>query len=125
LTTVERYDPTSDTWHTLTPMHERRAAPCVVETTVGTRHVIVAVAGTHFSKSGDFVDVLRTTEVFDIATGRWTLIDPLLPVVRGSQGCAVDANGAILAIGGATHVGGVFIFLENVDALLLKPRDIQ
>jgi hypothetical protein len=125
LTTVERYDPRSNSWRTVAPMHEPRGAPCVVETKVGTRHILVVVAGVVRSATGDFVDGRRTTEVFDLATGRWKLITPLLPVVRGSQGCAVDADGAILAIGGGTHVGGVFIFLRNVDALLLKPRDIR
>jgi hypothetical protein len=37
----------------------------------------------------------------------------------------VEANGAILAIGGGTHVGGTFVFLPNVAALLVKPRDIR
>ena len=125
LTTVERYDPRTNSWRSSPSMHEPRGAPCVVETEVGNRHVLVVVAGVLRSATGEFVDGLRTTEVFDLATGRWKLIDPLLPVVRGSLGCAVEANGAILAIGGGTHVGGVFIFLPNVDALLLKPRDIR
>lgn len=119
------YDPDKDSWRTMAPMHERRAAPCVVETTVGNRHVLVVVAGAQFSAAGQFVNGLRTTEIYDLATGRWQRIAPLLPVVRASLGCAVDVDGAILAIGGGTRVGDAPAFLQNVDALLLKPRDIQ
>jgi N-acetylneuraminic acid mutarotase len=125
MTTVERYDPRSDSWRIMAPMRERRAAPCVVETTVGNRHVLVVVAGAQFSVTGELLNGLRTTEVYDLATGRWKRIAPLLPTVRASLGCAVDADGAILAIGGGTRVGDVTVFLRNVDALLLKPRDIQ
>jgi len=31
MTTVERYDPRSNSWRTMAPMRERRAAPCVVD----------------------------------------------------------------------------------------------
>lgn len=125
LATVERYDPRSDSWRTLAPMHERRAAHCVVKTTIGARHVLVVVAGAQFSATGEFVNGLRTTEIYDLATGRWKLIDPLLPIVRASLGCAVDAAGAVLAIGGGTRAGDEDIFVRNVDALFLKPRDIR
>jgi N-acetylneuraminic acid mutarotase len=118
-TAVEPYDPRSNSWRTMAPMRERRAAPCVVATTAGDRHVLVVVAGAQFSATGTFVTGLRTTEVYDIATGRWRHIAPLLPVVRASFGCAVDADGAILAIGGGTTVDGGTVFLDDVDALPL------
>ncbi|WP_425561386.1 Kelch repeat-containing protein [Microbacterium pumilum] len=40
LTTVERYDPKSDTWRSNNPLRESRTLPCAVETTVEkpTRH---------------------------------------------------------------------------------------
>ena len=45
LTTVERYDPRSDSWTTMAPMLESRGLPCAVETRVGGRPVIVVVGG--------------------------------------------------------------------------------
>jgi hypothetical protein len=65
------YDPDRNSWRAVAPMRERRAAPCVVETTVGDRQVLVVVAGAQFSVAGDFRNGLRTTEVYDLTTGRW------------------------------------------------------
>ena len=125
LTTVERYDPRSNSWATMNSMVESRVLPCAVETRVGQRRVLVVVAGAEFSAEGAFVDARRTTEVFDPATGRWTLLDILLPTVRASHDCATEADGTVLVIGGITHIGDPFIFLANVDALSLKPRDLR
>jgi hypothetical protein len=58
LRTVERYDPRSNSWTTMTPLVEARLLPCAVETKVGHRRVLVVVGG--------FEDgARRTTEVFD------------------------------------------------------------
>jgi Kelch motif len=115
LSTVERYDPRSNRWATMNPMVEARLLPCAVETKVGHRRVLVVVGG--------FEDgARRTTEVFDPHTGRWTLLDVLLPISRGSHDCATEADGTVLAIGGANGAG---VFLANVDALSLKPRDLR
>ena len=115
LTTVERYDPTSNRWTTMNPLIEARLLPCAVETKVGHRRVLVVVGG--FGP-----DARRTTEVFDPHTGRWTLLDVLLPIRRGTHDCATEADGIVLAIGGANGAG---VFLANVDALSLKPRDLR
>jgi N-acetylneuraminic acid mutarotase len=115
LTTVERYDPKSNSWTTMNPMVEARLLPCAVETKVGHRRVLVVVGG--FGP-----DARRTTEVFDPHTGRWTLLDVLLPIRRGTHDCATEADGTVLAIGGANGAGR---FLANVDALSLKPRDLR
>ena len=125
LTTVERYDPKSDSWATMNPMVESRVLPCAVETRVGHRRVLVVVGGFEFSADGTFVQARRTTEVFDVHTGRWTLLDVLLPIGRGSHDCATEADGTVLAIGGITPVGDTRVFLANVDALSLKPRDLR
>jgi N-acetylneuraminic acid mutarotase len=127
LTTVERYDPKSDSWATMNPMVESRVLPCAVETKVGHRRVLVVVGGFEFSAEGTPIDRRRTTEVFDPDTGRWTLLDVLLPFGRGSHDCATEADGTVLAIGGITRVVGdnTNIFLANVDALSLKPRDLR
>ena len=122
LTTVERYDPKSDSWATMNPMVESRYLPCAVEAEVGHRRVLVVVGGLEFSADGTLVQARRTTEVFDPHTGRWTLLDVLLRIGRGTHDCATEADGTVLAIGGANGAGG---FLANVDALSLKPRDLR
>ena len=125
LTTVERYDPKSDSWATMNPMVESRLLPCAVETKVGNRRVLVVVGGFEFSADGTFVQARRTTEVFDPHTGRWTLLDVLLPIGRGSHDCATEADGTVLAIGGFATSRDTVISLANVDALSLKPRDLR
>ena len=130
LDTVERYDPRSNSWSTMNPLHESRAVPCAIDTTVGNRHVLVVVAGA-VSRDDTSKDGRRTTEVFDPDNGRWKLLDVLLPIVRGSNDCAVELDGTVLLIGGATRIdppaGGepTYSFLTNVDALTLKPRDLK
>jgi N-acetylneuraminic acid mutarotase len=119
LTTVERYDPKSNSWATMNPMVESRGLPCAVETRVGQRRVLVVVGGFEFTADGSFVGARRTTEVFDPATGQWTLLDVLLPSGRGAHDCATEADGTVLAIGGIASVAGVRVFLANVDALSL------
>jgi N-acetylneuraminic acid mutarotase len=125
LSTVERYDPKSDRWTTMNPLVESRGLPCAVETKVGKRRVLVVVGGFEVSADGTLIQARRTTEVFDPATGRWTLLDVLLPIGRGSHDCATEADGTVLAIGGITHVGDTRVFLANVDALSLKRRDLR
>jgi N-acetylneuraminic acid mutarotase len=115
LTTVERYNPKTDSWTTMNPLIESRYLPCAVQTKVGHRRVLVVVGG--FDP-----DARRTTEVFDPHTGRWTLLDVLLPIGRGTHDCATEADGTVLAIGGGNGAG---VFLANVDALSLKPRDLR
>jgi N-acetylneuraminic acid mutarotase len=107
------------------PMVESRGLPCAVETRVGGRRALVVVGGVEISADGTIVQARRTTEVFDLATGQWTLLDVLLPIGRVSHDCATAADGTVLAIGGATKVGDTFPALANVDGLSLKPRDLR
>lgn len=120
LTTVERYDPEADRWRAVRPLLEARAAPGVVATKISGRRILVVAGGAVFGADGNFVDGRRTTEIFDVDSGRWKLLGVLFPRTRASFGCAVDGDGAVLAIGGGTHVGGVFEFLRDVDALTLS-----
>jgi hypothetical protein len=122
LTTVERYDPKSNRWATMNPLIESRYLPCAVETKVGHQRVLVVVGGFEFAPGGVPIGARRTTEVFDPHTGRWTLLDVLLPIGRGTHDCATEADGTVLAIGGGNGAG---VFLANVDALSLKPRDLR
>jgi N-acetylneuraminic acid mutarotase len=122
LTTVERYDPKSNSWRTMNPMIESRTLSCVVQTTVGKRRVLVAVGGADYAADGTRVGPRRTTEVFDLETGRWTLLKVLLPTGRASHDCATEADGTVLAIGG---INSRFIPVPNVDALSLQLRDLR
>ena len=117
LASVDRYDPRSNTWSRQRPMSESRVVPCVVETVVGHRDVLAVIGGAQFDAQGNFVGGLSSTELYDLATGRWITARVQLPIVRGSLGCAFDAHGDILAIGGATPDGSQFRFLTDVDAL--------
>ena len=69
--------------------------------------------------------LLWLSEVFDLDSGHWTLLDALLPFDRASQDCAATPNGYILAIGGATHDSGTLTYLDNVDKLPPQPRDLR
>jgi hypothetical protein len=119
LATAERYDPRTDSWREINSMNESRVVPCVVESRIGDRPVLVAVGGAVFGDAGTVVDGRRTTEVLDLATGRWTLLEVLLPTNRISLDCAVQPDRTILAISGSTFTGNGFAILPNVDALTL------
>jgi N-acetylneuraminic acid mutarotase len=120
LASVERYDPRTDTWRTMTPMHESRAVPGVTAATVGNRDVLVVVAGVERA-GGINIGGRRTTEVYDIGTGKWKLLDVLLPTNLASNESAVTASGAILSIAGVTSID----FLRDVNAIALTPSDLQ
>ncbi len=125
LSTVERYDPGADSWQTMKPMRESRARASVVHTRIGSMRLLVVVGGAVLSRGGTAVDGRRTTEIFDLDTGEWVLLDVLLPKMRGSHGSAIEPDGTILAIGGGTLVDEQFVFLADVDALVLTRRDIS
>lgn len=117
LATAERYDPRSNSWREIDAMHESRVVPCVVESRIGTRPVLLAIGGAVFGDSGTVVDGRRTTELLDLATGHWTVLDVLLPANRISHDCAVQPDLTILAVDGSTFAGGRFAVVPNVDAL--------
>jgi N-acetylneuraminic acid mutarotase len=99
VSTVERYSPRSNTWQTVASMNRARALPGVVALRRGSKQFIVVVAG------GDLVGgnriFLRSTEIYDLQTGRWRLIRAELPQGRVSLVSAKEADGTVLAIGGA------------------------
>ena len=127
LATVERYDPTSDTWRPVASMNESRRLPGVVALRRGSSQFIVAIGGGS-GTDPDIVVLRRTTEVYDIRSGRWTVIRTRLPHGRGSLVAATEADGTVLAIGGATDngiTGGRRETTAEVLALRLSTHDLR
>ncbi|TDQ04956.1 Kelch repeat-containing protein [Labedaea rhizosphaerae] len=121
MSSVERYDPARDQWSAVHDMQESRILACVVATKIGHRPVIVAVAGTE-AKDGVPIGSRRTTEIYDPAMDRWSLLDVLLPKPRGSVDGTVEQEGTVVIVGGVTtpHADGSRAFVSDVDALDLE-----
>jgi hypothetical protein len=124
LATVERYNPHTNTWATIAPLNKARAFPGVVSTSIAGHSVLVVVGGAEYNAAGDLVGPRRTSEVLNIATGKWHTIDVLLDFGRGGLSCAIAAGGDVLAISGGTLVDGQSAYVSNVSALRLEPRDL-
>ena len=60
---------------------------------------------------------VREAEVYNLSTGRWLPSAAQLPQGRCSLGAAVEANGSVLAISGATDVNATVAATAEVDAL--------
>jgi N-acetylneuraminic acid mutarotase len=114
LSTVDRYNPGSNTWTTVAPMNEDRGVPGAV----AVRNGIAVIGGCHFA-GGELLAFRRTTEVYDLRTGRWRLLPARLPEGRCTLGAAAEAGGSILAIGGVTDATGTPTALNTVSALRL------
>jgi N-acetylneuraminic acid mutarotase len=117
LSTVERYDPRSNKWTTVAAMNQDRGLPGAVAVNHGTDHLIVVVGGCQFV-SGQLLGLRPTTEVYNTATDKWHLLQVQLPSGRCSLGAATDADGRVLAIGGAIDMNGPTA-TAAVDALQL------
>jgi N-acetylneuraminic acid mutarotase len=118
LTVVERYDPKSNSWRTVAPMNQDRVVPGVTTMTRGRDHLIVVVGGCQIV-NGEVVSFGRSSEIYNLATGRWSLLQAQLPHGRCSLGSAVEAGGSVLAISGGTDPNGVPTATTEVDALAL------
>jgi N-acetylneuraminic acid mutarotase len=99
VSTVERYSPRSNTWQTVASMNRARSLPGVVALRRGSKQFIVVVAGG--SLVGGNPMFLRSTEIYDLQTDRWGLIRAELPRGRVSLVSAKEADGTVLAMGGA------------------------
>ena len=113
LRTVDRYSPKTDSWEAVRSMREPRGGPGVA--VVGDR--IVAVGG----GSGGFLDRParnRTTEVYDLRSGKWRVLSTLLPHGTAALVCA-RAGDDVLAIGGSADIDGSLITVPDVLALKL------
>ena len=63
----------------------------------------------------------QSTEVYDLATGRWQILRAELPEPRGSLGCATEVDGSVLAIGGGSFGGPI----AEVLGLKITPLDLD
>jgi hypothetical protein len=124
LTTVEQYNPRTNQWVTIAPLQASRAFPGVAYTSIAGHPVIVVVGGAELA-SNSIVGPRQTTEVLNIATGTWHTLNVLLDPGRGGLSCAIGADGALLAIGGATIVNDKTVFLSDVASLRLEPIDLS
>ena len=118
LSTVERYDPRFNRWTAVASMNQDRGVPGVVVVNNGTNGLIVAVGGCQFV-DGQLRRLLQSTEVYDLNTGKWSLVTALLPQGTCSLGAAVEGDGSVLAIAGAVQVNGVTTATAQVEALSL------
>jgi len=114
LATVERYDPRTNRWSAVRSMREGRAVPGVTVVADGQRLLVVVVGGVQFEPSPH---PLRTSEVYDVQTNSWYAVEARLPHARGSLACAVDSDGAVLAIGGISDITTPPSATADVDAL--------
>lgn len=104
LNNLERYDPATDTWTTLTPMTTARAAAAAA-----VQDDAIYVIGGRESGGGPCSGgPLDVVERYDIATDTWTTVAPL-PSPR-SDAAAVEHGGKIYVFGGCSGAG----FLDEV-----------
>ncbi len=87
LHTVERYNPTTDTWSFVPPMNTCRSSPCVI----GDKCLYV-IGGV------SYVGVaLNTGEKFDPHTNTWNKLPPM--GTKRASACGAVVNGKIYVIG--------------------------
>jgi len=104
LSTVEAYDPATDTWTTKAEMPTARnvSAIAVVDRII---YVIGGIFGTPEDyQTGEDVAVLSTVEAYDPATDTWTTKADM-PTARGYHHAACVVDGRIYVFGGATKYG--------------------
>jgi N-acetylneuraminic acid mutarotase len=105
--TVEEYDPATDSWTTRTPMATARAAFA----TCAVYGKIYAFAGTPFTT------YYSTTEEYDVATDTWARKTDI-PTPRSNFGASM-VNGKIYVIGGRTWGDTVIATVEEYDTGLI------
>jgi len=104
LSTVEAYDPATDTWSKKAEMPTARnvSAIAVVDRII---YVIGGIFGTPEDyQTGEDVAVLSTVEAYDPATDTWTT-KAEMPTARGYYHAACVVDGRIYVFGGATKYG--------------------
>ena len=100
-----RYDPVTDTWDEMRSMPVPRHGASMQA--VAGRLYLIGGASSH---GNDEVSI----EVFDIATGKWSLMQNALATSR-IGGVTALVNGQIAIVGGMTHDGRVLDSVEYFD----------
>jgi N-acetylneuraminic acid mutarotase len=121
LSTVERYDPRSNTWTRVASMRETRSVFGATVVRHGSQRFVAAVAGLH--TVGGISTFLRSTEVYNLDTGRWQVLKAKLPQGKVSLVSATESDGDVLAIGGGITVNGQATATADVLALTLTGRN--
>jgi N-acetylneuraminic acid mutarotase len=100
LSTVEAYDPLTDTWTSLAPMPTARYAPTA--TAIGP--TIYVIGGSYPS---DNRRVLQTVEAYDTGSNTWVTLSPM-PTARQGLASAIVNGSDVIAVGGATDAGNAW-----------------
>ena len=87
LHTIERYNPTTDTWTFVPPMSTCRSSPCVI----GDKYLYV-IGGVSYVGIA-----LNTGEKFDPHTNTWSKLPPM--GTKRASACGAVVNGKIYVIG--------------------------
>ena len=103
LTTVEAFDPATNSWSTITSLSQPRDQL----TLASINSKLYAAGGYHQG-----VD-LGTLEVYDPAFGTWTMVAPMPTSRRGAGAAAV--NGKLYVIGGSAALVGQYNVVEEYD----------
>jgi N-acetylneuraminic acid mutarotase len=116
LSSVQRYDPTADNWQEVASLTMRRGNFGAAAFAEGRR--IMVVGG---------VDVingerpkLSTSEVYDVETDEWQLLDERLPMPRASLACAPAGPETVLAVGGIVPADGGVVPTAAVHAIRVE-----
>jgi N-acetylneuraminic acid mutarotase len=104
LSTVEAYDPTTNTWTAVAPMPTARYGSAAV---TGPDGKIYAIGGLSSSSS-----ILSTVDAYDPSTNTWTTLAPM-PTTRYLLAAVTGPDGKIYAIGG--YNGGILSTVEAYD----------
>jgi N-acetylneuraminic acid mutarotase len=110
VSTVEAYDPMTDTWAAVAPL---RSARSLLGAATGPDGRIYAVGG-----EPDFnAHTVRTVEVYDPDTDRWATVAPM-PTSRSAPVVATGSDGRIYVIGGVDWSGVPrrMFFVDAVEA---------
>jgi N-acetylneuraminic acid mutarotase len=102
VTDAELYDPATGTWSATGPMNVARSGQTA--TLLPDGDVLVAGGGCNpgaYCDAGSFLDTLRTAELYDPASGTWTLTGKM-HVNREYQTATLLPGGQVLVAGGFT-----------------------
>jgi len=116
LSGVEVYDPRTSRWATGAPMRSARAG--VTAVLLPTGRVLVAGGASGTAGPGP---VLRSAELYDLRTGRWTATGAMT-TARYNYTATVLASGRVLIVGGVNAAGTTLATAELYDPTIGRWR---